>query len=392
VRLRAGVIAVIAAAGMWQLAGCSVGFGASGPISYHSIGAHAFHARAVSPPLALRRVGVTNGRALLTWGEPLVPMAAVRGGVALGLPIGGVPFGSGRNAMAGYAVVRVSDGRFARLLTVHPSWDRGLTATADRLIWLEAGRQLGGYRWAVYTARGPGSPLRLLGRSRGLVPAAGVPSAVGVQGTAACWGESADGRHWVVVRRPVAGAGLTVTARVDDTVASCVPAGSETLVATTAGPADPPMSAGSKQPGNVFDVTAEGKVGLLLRGPHLISVLGDQVAYSSFPAGEYPAALYVARLDGHRLVGAHAVGPRGVSIFSWLDGRYLLAMDGPRSDLDYGPLLLVDARTGRSRTILAAGHVAWAATGDGYLLIGRYRSPPGLRQLLEIDEFGLPHP
>lgn len=146
--------------------------------------------------------------------------------------------------------------------------------------------------------------------------------------------------------------------------------------------------------GNVFDVTAAGRVRRLLTGPYMVSVDGDQVAFSSEEpyggAGAVP--MEVARLASHRLVGTHPVGPRGVPIFGWLGSRYLVALKGSGSDSSQWALLLIDSRTGRSRTILPApSRIVWEGTSDGRLVYARFVPPPGPGQVLEIDDFGLPH-
>jgi hypothetical protein len=389
---------------MCQLAGCQVGGGGLPPGDSKvppASGRVLAHAAAKSPPPVLAQAGVRAGRQLLVRGPsywPLFPAAAGAGGLVLGLPTRGVPLGSSRDKLTGYAIVRLSDGRVTRLPRVHPAWTPGvvggvLSTAAGRVIWLEADRRPGGYQWALYVARGSRSRPRLLGESRALVPSAGLPVSVGVQGQAVCWASSDDDRHWVVVRRPVAGAGLTVTARVDDLVAKCLPAGRDTLVMTQQGPPDRPVSAGDPMPGNVFDVTPAGRVRRLLKGPYSVSVAGDQVAFcSQEPYGATGAVpVEVARLAGHRLVGAHPVGPRGVAIFEWLGSRYLVAMKGSGPDSGLWPLLLIDTRTGQSRTILPApSRIVWEGTSDGHLVYARFVPPPGPGQALDIDEFGLP--
>ena len=164
-RLRTGFVAVAVTAGMCQLAGCQVGEDGLPPgVSKvpPASGRVLAHAAAKSPPRALAQAGVTAGRQLLVRGLaywPLFPAAAGAGGLVLGLPTRGVPFNSGRDKLAGYAIVRLSDGRATCLPQVHPAWSPGavggiLSTAGGRVIWLEADRPPGRYQWALYAARG----------------------------------------------------------------------------------------------------------------------------------------------------------------------------------------------------------------------------------------------
>jgi hypothetical protein len=79
----------------------------------------------VPAPRALARLGITAGRGLRVTGQerfPLFPAAALGAGLVVGLPAG-----SPRGGLPGYAVVRLSDGRVTPLALVHPGWDPGLT-------------------------------------------------------------------------------------------------------------------------------------------------------------------------------------------------------------------------------------------------------------------------
>jgi hypothetical protein len=367
----------------------------------------------VPAPKTLARLGIAAGRGLRVTGPtkfPLFPAAALGAGLVVGLPAG--PPGGG---LPGYAVVRLSDGRVTPLPLVHPGWDPGLTprlaaATADRVIWLEADRRPGGYLWVLYSAAGPGSRPELLDGNREPVPAAGVPDFIGVQGNSACWARSDDARNWTVVRRPVTGPGPTLTAQVQGTVTSCMPAGNDTIVVTKQSAAkgrvpqgSPPggsAGAGYPAPGNVLDVTPGGRVSTLLSGTYDVTVAGQRVAYSSAGGGATSRTVSVARLAGHKLTGIRRLGvsgpgssgpgSSGTALLIWLDSTHLLVSAGP--DVARNPLLLVDVRTGQTAPVLP-GHsfLAWAGVANGHLIYARSLPSAEPEQRLEIDEFSVRH-
>jgi hypothetical protein len=364
-----------------------------------STGVSSFRTVPVAAPPVLARLGIGEGQGLLSAGWPdwpLWPMSPLGGeGIVIGLPVPGTRPYTGRNRFAGYAVADLSDGRVSRLPVEHPSWKRAtvdlvMATTTDRVIWLESGQQPAGYVWALYSSAGPGAPPVLLDESSRPVPGWGVPVAAGVSGNDACWAYSSDDRSWTVIRQPVTGDGLRVSARVDDMVGSCAIAGSDTLAATQQGPHDPPMHAGERLPGNVFDIGPTGHVREILPGAHTVAALGDQVAFTSedaAPAGR----VSVARLTAHGLAGIHAVGPRDVSDFAWLDATHLVILNGAMPSPP-AALYLVNTRTGQTGTIAAPrGGVTGMTAEDGRLVYSWQRPPAGPGQVLEIDEFTLPH-
>jgi hypothetical protein len=384
----------------------------------------------VPAPKALARLGITAGRGLRVTGQerfPLFPAAALGAGLVVGLPAaaapgggapgGGAPAFSPPGGLAGYAVVRLSDGRVTPLPLVHPGWDPGLAprpvaATASRVIWLEADRRPGGYLWVLYSAAGPGSRPVLLDGNREPVPAAGVPGFIGVQGSTACWARSDDGRSWAIVRRPVTGPGPAITARVQGTVTSCVPAGTDTIVVTKRDAAGQRSAAkgslssaglvraGYPAPGSVLDVTPKGRVSTLLSGAYDVAVQGQRVAYSATSR-----AVSVARLAGHKLTGIRTLsisgpgvrgpgsrgpGSRGAALVMWLDSTQLLVGAGP--DVARNPLLLLDVRTGRTTPVLPGRSLlAWAGVANGHLSYARSLPTAGPDRSLEIDEFSVRH-
>jgi hypothetical protein len=390
----------------------------------------------VPAPTALARLGIAAGRGLRVTGPerfPLFPAAALgadlvvglqaagppaAGGSAAGVPTAARPAGSPRGGLAGYALVGLSDGRVTPLPLVHPGWDPGLAArlvavTANRVIWLEADRRPGGYLWVLYSAQGPGFRPELLDGSREPVPAAGVPDFIGVQGNSACWSRSDDGRTWTVVRRPVTGPGPTITAQVQGTATSCMPAGADTIVVTQrsaarersaakvspSAAASASVGAGYPAQGNVLDVTPEGRVSTLLSGTYDISVQGQRVAYYSAGAAT-SRTVSVARLAGHKLTGIRGLGVSGpgsnglgsssTALLLWLDSTHLLVSAGP--DVARNPLLLVDVRTGHTAPVLL-GHslLHWAGVANGHLIYARSLSSAGPDRSLDIDEFSVRH-
>jgi hypothetical protein len=449
VRRPAGLAAVALLAGACALGGCS-SLGGQHPSPRPSsrparvTQAGPFRPFTVPAPKALARLGITAGRGLRVTGQerfPLFPAAVLGAGLVVGLPAaaapaggapgGGAPAFSPAGGLAGYAVVRLSDGRVTPLPVVHPGWDPGLAprpvaATASRVIWLEADRRPGGYLWVLYAAPGPGSRPELLDGNREPVPAAGVPDFIGVQGNSACWARSDDARSWTIVRRPVTGPGPTITAQVPGTVTSCLPAGNDTIVVTkrSAGrersaakgtvpersPAGGLIRAGSPAPGNVLDVTPEGRVGTLLSGTYAVSVQGQRVAYSSAGGGATSRTVSVARLAGHKLTGIRTLsvsGPGGsrpdgsgpgsagpgshsAALVMWLDSTHLLVGAGP--DVAQNPLLLVDVRTGQTAPVLPGPSLLyWADVANGHLSYARSLPSPGPDRSLEIDEFSVRH-
>jgi hypothetical protein len=434
VRRSAGRAAVVLLAGACALAGCS-SLGGQHPSAKPSsrparvTQAGPFRPLMVPAPTALARLGIIAGRGLRVTGQerfPLFPAAALGAGLVVGLPAagapavgapgGGAPAFSAPGGLAGYAVVRLSDGRVTPLPVVHPGWDPGLAprpvaATASRVIWLEADRRPGGYLWVLYAAPGPGSRPELLDGNREPVPAAGVPDFIGVQGNSACWSRSDDGRTWTIVRRPVTGPGPTLTAQVQGTVTSCMPAGNDTIVVTrrsaarvrSAAKGSPSSAAsagaGYPAPGNVLDVTPEGRVSTLLSGTYDISVRGQRVAYYSAGAAT-SRTVSVARLAGHKLTGirrlgvsgpgSSGLGSSGTALLLWLDSTHLLVSAGP--DAARTPLLLVDVRTGQAAPVLVGQSLLyWTGVANGHLIYARSLPSDRPDQNLEIDEFSVRH-